>query len=187
MQTYELNPSRQVAAGLNNMNSKRFAKRMKDSGVSPVIATILMVAITVVLAAVLYVMVSGFTHSPGTANSAGLNEAQATGTSWTVTVSSVSASNIGLSNLKIVISGGNATTDGTFTMGTLSSTGASMTFSVASSLTGSFTILSGNSGTYLSAGDYFTISSPATWASGSLQGLTVTLYSGNSNLGSTTL
>ncbi|MDG6934889.1 MAG: type IV pilin, partial [Nitrososphaerota archaeon] len=53
------------------MNSKRFAKRMKDSGVSPVIATILMVAITVVLAAVLYVMVSGFTHSPGTANSAG--------------------------------------------------------------------------------------------------------------------
>ncbi len=34
--------------------------RKDSSGVSPVIATILMVAITVVLAAVLYVMVSGF-------------------------------------------------------------------------------------------------------------------------------
>ena len=34
--------------------------RNEETGVSPVIATILMVAITVVLAAVLYVMVSGF-------------------------------------------------------------------------------------------------------------------------------
>ena len=79
---------------------------MKDSGVSPVIATILMVAITVVLAAVLYVMVSGFTHSPGTANSAGLNEAQTSTNNFTVTVSSVSASNIPLSGLKVIISTG---------------------------------------------------------------------------------
>ena len=41
--------------------------RMNDNAVSPVIATILMVAITVVLAAVLYVMVMGMTpdHSAG--------------------------------------------------------------------------------------------------------------------------
>ena len=37
-----------------------------EEGVSPVIATILMVAITVVLAAVLYVMVSGLISGPGT-------------------------------------------------------------------------------------------------------------------------
>jgi len=37
--------------------------RKDDKGVSPVIATILMVAITVVLAAVLYLMVSNFTDS----------------------------------------------------------------------------------------------------------------------------
>ncbi|MEM3493011.1 MAG: archaellin/type IV pilin N-terminal domain-containing protein [Thermoplasmata archaeon] len=37
-------------------------------GVSPVIATILMVAITVVLAAVLYVMVMGMMTGPGTVN-----------------------------------------------------------------------------------------------------------------------
>ncbi len=40
--------------------------REDDQAVSPVIATILMVAITVVLAAVLYVMVSGLLVSPGT-------------------------------------------------------------------------------------------------------------------------
>ena len=39
---------------------KKIYKKRKDDAVSPVIATILMVAITVVLAAVLYVMVIGF-------------------------------------------------------------------------------------------------------------------------------
>lgn len=38
---------------------RTWKKRAEDEGVSPVIATILMVAITVVLAAVLYVMVMG--------------------------------------------------------------------------------------------------------------------------------
>jgi len=40
--------------------------RKDEEAVSPVIATILMVAITVVLAAVLYVMVSGLIGGPGT-------------------------------------------------------------------------------------------------------------------------
>ncbi|HII40080.1 MAG TPA: type IV pilin, partial [Thermoplasmata archaeon] len=39
--------------------------RKDEQAVSPVIATILMVAITVVLAAVLYVMVSGLIGNPG--------------------------------------------------------------------------------------------------------------------------
>jgi len=41
--------------------------RKDENAVSPVIATILMVAITVVLAAVLYVMVSGLLTGPGNA------------------------------------------------------------------------------------------------------------------------
>jgi len=45
---------------------KRMPVRKDREGVSPVIATILMVAITVVLAAVLYVMVSGLISGPGT-------------------------------------------------------------------------------------------------------------------------
>ena len=46
------------------MKNVRFV-REDESAVSPVIATILMVAITVVLAAVLYVMVSGLITGPG--------------------------------------------------------------------------------------------------------------------------
>ena len=181
MRTHELNLPRQVAAGLNNMNSKRFAKRMKDSGVSPVIATILMVAITVVLAAVLYVMVSGFTHSPGTANSAGLNEAQVSSTQWNVTIASVSASNIPLTNLKIVISGGNTTLDGTYLMpsGTITPGGAPVKMGTTNYV--EFGAISGNSATYLSSGDYFLING------GSMSGATITLYNGNSNLGSVSL
>ncbi len=164
------------------MISKRMAKRAKDSAVSPVIATILMVAITVVLAAVLYVMVSGFTHSPGTANSAGLNEAQLTTYNWTVSVSSVSASNIPISNLKLVISGiAGATTSYSFANSTWDSS------TPQGSITISFSH-AGNSATYLSAGDVFTITG---WQSSSssinLAGATVTLYNGGSTLGSVTL
>jgi flagellin-like protein len=43
---------------------KRFRKNTKRA-VSPIIATILLVAITVVLAAVLYVLISGLVHGPG--------------------------------------------------------------------------------------------------------------------------
>ena len=52
--------------GMPPMNWGRIGKRSKR-GVSPIIATILLVAITVVLAAVLYVLVSGYlSHSTGT-------------------------------------------------------------------------------------------------------------------------
>ncbi len=43
----------------------RSFRRSRKKGVSPIIATILLVAITVVLAAVLYVLISGLTHGPG--------------------------------------------------------------------------------------------------------------------------
>jgi len=45
----------------------RLWRRKRQRGVSPIIATILLVAITVVLAAVLYVLISGLTHSGGNA------------------------------------------------------------------------------------------------------------------------
>ncbi len=51
--------------GGQNLRTIR-AIRRDHAGVSPVIATILMVAITVVLAAVLYVMVAGLVTGPGT-------------------------------------------------------------------------------------------------------------------------
>jgi len=62
-----------------------------EEAVSPVIATILMVAITVVLAAVLYVMVSGLLGGGGgTVRSMGVNIGKTSdGTKWELTLSSV--------------------------------------------------------------------------------------------------
>ncbi len=44
----------------------RWRKGARKRGVSPIIATILLVAITVVRAAVLYILISGLTKGPGT-------------------------------------------------------------------------------------------------------------------------
>ena len=62
--------------------------RKDEAAVSPVIATILMVAITVVLAAVLYVMVSGLITGPGgTPQAMGVSVGPSSdGTNWIVTV-----------------------------------------------------------------------------------------------------
>ena len=46
---------------------ERSWRKARKRGVSPIIATILLVAITVVLAAVLYVLISGLTHGTGSA------------------------------------------------------------------------------------------------------------------------
>ncbi len=46
---------------------ERSWRKTRKRGVSPIIATILLVAITVVLAAVLYVLISGLTHGVGSA------------------------------------------------------------------------------------------------------------------------
>ncbi len=56
---------------------KIWKTRKEEEGVSPVIATILMVAITVVLAAVLYVMVIGFTPPQNDASAGSWNEVKA--------------------------------------------------------------------------------------------------------------
>ena len=67
--------------------------RKDEAAVSPVIATILMVAITVVLAAVLYVMVSGLISGPGTTPRAvGISIRPTTDQSnWSLDITSVPA------------------------------------------------------------------------------------------------
>jgi flagellin-like protein len=65
--------------------------RKDERAVSPVIATILMVAITVVLAAVLYVMVSGLLVGPGTGpQTIGVSRSD-TSTNWVLSITSVPA------------------------------------------------------------------------------------------------
>ena len=84
----------------------------KDEGaVSPVIATILMVAITVVLAAVLYVMVSGLLTPTGTGPKAiGVLSGRSTdGTNWTLTFTSVPSGLTTLGTKLTIITGGGGT------------------------------------------------------------------------------
>ncbi len=64
---------------------ERSWRKARKRGVSPIIATILLVAITVVLAAVLYVLISGLTHGPSSAP-------LGTNFSWGVPVNSTSTS-----------------------------------------------------------------------------------------------
>lgn len=61
--------------------------RRDEEAVSPVIATILMVAITVVLAAVLYIMVTGMTSGPSTLDSVG-GTLNSVSNGWTFTCTS---------------------------------------------------------------------------------------------------
>jgi flagellin-like protein len=65
----------------------------KEKGVSPVIATILMVAITVVLASAVYIMVSGYMHGPSTTIFASA-QIQQLGSSTQVTISNVQGGEI---------------------------------------------------------------------------------------------
>jgi len=67
------------SAGGHNTMKKTWAIHKDAKAVSPVIATILMVAITVVLAAVLYVMVLGFNTNPGGTKGISITRGTATG------------------------------------------------------------------------------------------------------------
>src|SRR4029077_16667981 len=71
--------------------SQRRWRQKGRRGVSPIIATILLVAITVVLAAVLYILISGLTKGPGntplgTALAMGSPQAGTNGTANTYTI-----------------------------------------------------------------------------------------------------
>ena len=66
--------------------------RKNGEAVSPVIATILMVAITVVLAAVMYVMVSGLISAPSTSKQLGVAVSKSSdGTNWILLFTSAPA------------------------------------------------------------------------------------------------
>jgi archaeal type IV pilus assembly protein PilA len=75
----------------HQMRTQRRWRQKGRRGVSPIIATILLVAITVVLAAVLYILISGLTKAPGntplgSALAVGTPVASAGGTVYTMTI-----------------------------------------------------------------------------------------------------
>src|SRR5580658_10823265 len=96
-------------------HSERRWRKAQKRGVSPIIATILLVAITVVLAAVLYVLISGLTHGPG---STPIGSAFTTGKATAGTCAATSSQALGAS----AITGGCKAGDFIYTLTIESST-----------------------------------------------------------------
>ena len=95
----------------------------EDKAVSPIIATILLIAITVVLAATLYTVLGGFTSGLSTSGSATLSGTFANTTSnasygynYSLSISSSSSGGIAITSLEFKITN----VSGTFTTGALS-------------------------------------------------------------------
>ncbi len=150
--------------------------RKDEAAVSPVIATILMVAITVVLAAVLYVMVSGLLVGPGGGpQTIGVNR-QDTSTNWVLQISNVPAPHAlttttflmrWTTNSSIVNPPGQAS------LNTLKTTSGGITFIP----------VSGAAQTDLRANDVITISKSTSYTAG----MQITITDGSSILWSGTL
>jgi flagellin-like protein len=120
--------------GLNSFGmSERGWRKARSRAVSPIIATILLVAITVVLAAVLYVLISGLTHGPG---STPIGSALAVGRVTAGTCAASSAQTLGAA----AITGGCKAGDFVYTLTIESSTVAfgSVLFEVKMSSGGAF-------------------------------------------------
>ncbi len=124
----------------------------KEKGVSPVIATILMVAITVVLASAVYLIVSGyFSGAPSKPVAIGVT----TSTTATATQFLISSGNISLTTstpLTITVSLSN----GTVSTATITSLSSISFNNYPGLINGTIYTITGN--TYLAAGDYIAIS-----------------------------
>jgi flagellin-like protein len=142
---------------------KIWAMRKDREGVSPVIATILMVAITVVLAAVLYVMVLGFNTSVTTPIVVSFDKSSSA-TNWTLSVLSIA----GTTQL--------ATVDCLLLVKTAAGAVGMTQRAVSAMSTGIYYsgvrfTETGTVGGYLNAGDYLTLTR-ATYDQGSIVSLT---------------
>ncbi|MFP3300397.1 MAG: archaellin/type IV pilin N-terminal domain-containing protein [Thermoplasmatales archaeon] len=155
----------------------------KEKAVSPVIATILMVAITVVLAATVYILVSHYTSvgaaTPLTASLAVDNEGQGKTTATTVyyynlTITISTPTNLtNMANVHITVNGHPANlsaSDLASAVGTLTSTGVQIDYLVFNTNGAQVT-------TYIQSGSTITIVSN-TDLSGDTVSLTYTGYSG---------
>ncbi len=147
--------------------------RKDVQAVSPVIATILMVAITVVLAAVLYVMVSGLIAGPGTSKPTvafGTPSLQAGVLYKNETIPIASASqSVGPGNYKVNLQYG-ATTGAAVAMPTTS--GSYATVTIGSNTFRIFWIDVGSEGT-VNSPDFFLVTS---WSGSAYQNLPTGSY-----------
>ncbi len=131
----------------------------KDKAVSPIIATILLVAITVILASTLYLALTGFfTTSTSGTPTVGISAKNVTsGTAafkYTITISNPSSSTIAWSATTWILKVGSST----YTL-TYSSTNANWSMSAINTgaLTGDTVYMSAGSGNYVAGGDVLSL------------------------------
>lgn len=136
---------------------KIWAMRKKEDAVSPVIATILMVAITVVLAAVLYVMVLGFGGTQQTTPVATYSKTTIS-SGQRITIVSITKTDVSWSDVKIQLSDGTNFAEWSPVATNLSG-GSAISANLSSDTLGALTVwctvfdVSGNG--YVSGSDYF--------------------------------
>ena len=155
--------------------------RKDENAVSPVIATILMVAITVVLAAVLYVMVSGLISGPGsTPKAIGVSVSRSSdGTNWTLTFSSVPTGLSPSTTLFSLQSGSGSSLISSVALSTYPSAGSVVTMTGGSKLFVAYqTAVAGS----VSAGDVIRLGTTLAGTTTSTTGYQVTLSSGSTIL-----
>ena len=146
---------------------KRYGLRpviQKDEAVSPIIATILLVAITVILASTLYLALGGFFNSKTTSTpTVSLSATSGTAAkSYVVTVGATSSNSISWSNVKVDVLSG-TTVEATFTItagGTiaLTSGAAGTDGAYPAYLNGSVSV------NYVTSGDQLTVTYTSTYA-----------------------
>jgi flagellin-like protein len=159
---------------------ERSWRKGRKRGVSPIIATILLVAITVVLAAVLYVLISGLTHGTGSAP-------LGTNFSWGTPVNATGTTPTGCATttyycytIEIAGSGGGITTTN-FQLGLRTALGSTVAWPASVTATGGLIQLFGVSTTTALA-TYSTATSTWTNAAGFTGGLaggdSISIYTG---------
>lgn len=150
--------------------SKKIGKMWKDmTGVSPIIAVILMVAITVVLAATIYVWVSGFGGSGGTSAAISMRQTNfvdgTTSNEVDYQILDVKGG-LGWEDIKIVVNGeaawtGDGSTGGTigtgFTLVTGAGSGATMTTTTTGAIHAGDVLKISDDGTNVAHGNTVTI------------------------------
>ena len=144
------------------LNGLKPVIQKRDEAVSPIIATILLVAITVILASTLYLALGGFfsakTSAVPSATLTVSNTSTSTSPTYSITIGGLSSNNLPITSVEVQI-----VFSGTTVTFTLSSSGGTWTAASTTPATGNTYALNGPTTGSLTNGAVFTVSdTPAT-------------------------
>ena len=143
------------------LNGLKPVIQKRDEAVSPIIATILLVAITVILASTLYLALGGFfsakTSAVPSATLTVSNTSNSTSPTYSITIGGLSSNNLPITSVEVQI-----VFSGTTVTFTLSSSGGTWTAASTTPATGNTYALNGPTTGSLTNGAVFTVSDSVT-------------------------